>query len=84
MRGVWWIAVLVVALGPEAARADMTAPGFKARNLRVVIDNLDDYPDHAFYLVAVSWVDPSEKKYGPGKPQQPPQVKPGQPHFPER
>lgn len=82
MKGYWWIAGLVVLMAPGAVMADVGVPGFKSRELRVVIDNLDDYPNHVFYLVAAGWVVPGEKEMGPGKPEKPSRVVPGELHRP--
>ena len=82
MKRVWWLTLLGVLLCSAPARADVVAPGFKFRELRVVIDNLNDYPDYSFYLVAAPWVVPGEKEYGPGKPDKPSRVTLGQVHRP--
>ncbi len=50
MKTARWATLLVALLSPSAARADMGMPGFKYLELRIVIDNLDDYPDYQFFM----------------------------------
>lgn len=85
MKAMWWaVACFGTILCPGAARADMGFPGFKFRELRVVIDNLDDYPDHDFYLVAAEWLNPAEGESGPERHLNPERERmtPGRPHLP--
>jgi hypothetical protein len=60
MKTALWVALLVALQCPNAARADMGTPGFKQLELRVVIDNLDDYAEYQFFMVGPSW-QPSTK-----------------------
>ncbi len=50
----WTMALLALLLSPGAARADMGFPGEKRRELRLVIDNFDDYPGYYFFWVSLS------------------------------
>src|SRR5688572_8013923 len=70
MKRLWCVVLLGGLLGPNAAWADKVFPPFKPTQSRVVIDNLNDYPDQAFYLVAAGWISPDEKaiRHPPGQP----------------
>lgn len=67
------VAVLIVLIAPGAARADAGVPGFKRLRVYVVVDNVSDYPDYAFYLAPTIWL-PGP---GPDKPKKPIPVTPG-------
>lgn len=82
MRTWWAVAAMCVLAAPGAARADVPATGFKFRDLRVVIDNLDDYPDHVFYLAAAGWLGPAGPRFGLSGSEEPRQLVPGQPFRP--
>jgi hypothetical protein len=56
MKAPWRVAALLaVFLTPDAVRADMGMPGFKSRELRVVIDDLADHPEYLFFRVHPDW-----------------------------
>jgi hypothetical protein len=44
----------------------MGTPGFKFRELRVVIDNLGDYPEYTFFLVPSAWISAEDARTAPG------------------
>ena len=71
MKRVWWVTLLGLLLESRCgAGRHGPAPGFKFREMRIVIDNLDEYPDYAFYLVAARWVGAEKEDFGPGQPDQ--------------
>jgi hypothetical protein len=61
----------------------MLGPGFKSRELRVVIDNLGDYPEYHFFLVPGAWLsEEAEKADGPSRPDRAERLVPGATYLP--
>src|SRR5262249_10263750 len=78
---IGWLGILglLTVVGP--VRADMLFPGFKSVELRVSLDNLNDYPDYVFFFVVPGWVT-GEKTNGPPQATTPRHVLPGDYHSP--
>jgi hypothetical protein len=80
----WSVAALLgVLLAPGAGRADMGPPPWLKRGeLRVVIDNLGDFPEYQFFLFPAAGLYEGERASGPGPPAWAERLVPGEPFRP--
>jgi hypothetical protein len=72
------LAASVLLFLAGAARADMGVPGFRRAELHVRFENLEDYPEHVFFIVPTPWLMAEERSGWAGS-AQPFRLSPGEP-----